>query len=143
MTQLHDPVRRDDVAPSKGWSGWVMFAATLLAIVGSLNAIQGLVALFDEGYFVVPTDDELLLVDFTAWGVVMLIWGALQVAAGLSLSSGKGWARWFAIILASLSILLQIGFLSAYPIWSTILIALDVFVIFALTVHWREARAAL
>jgi hypothetical protein len=129
--------------PSEGWAGWVTFAAVVLTLVGTLNLIQGFVALFDDGYFVARSGDELLLVEYTAWGVAMLCWGLLLLAAGLGVAAGRGWARWFAVGAAFVNVILQIGFLSAYPIWSAILILLDVLVIFALTARWAEARAAM
>jgi hypothetical protein len=115
----------------------------MLVLIGSLHIIQGLVALFDEGYMITATKEDLLLVDIDVWGVVMLIWGGLLAGAGIMLAYGSGVARWFAILAAFVSVLLQIGFLSAYPIWGAIVIALDVFVIFALTARWAEARAAM
>jgi hypothetical protein len=143
MTQLHEPVAPQGARPSEAWAGWVVFAATILVLVGCLHLIQGLVALFDEGYLVTATKDDLLLVNVDAWGVVMLIWGLLLAGTGIMLAYGSGVARWFAIFLAFVGVILQIGFLSAYPIWSVIVIALDVFVIFALTARWAEARAAM
>jgi hypothetical protein len=143
MTQLQEPTSSTYVRPSSGWAGWVVFAATMLVLIGSLHIIQGLVALFDEGYMLTTAKDNLLLVNVDAWGVVMLIWGALLAGAGIMLAYGSGLARWFSVFVAFVSVLLQIGFLSAYPIWSAIVIALDVFVIFALTARWGEARAAM
>lgn len=142
MTQVQ-PNPYESTQPSDAWAGWVTFAAVMLALVGTINVIQGLVALFDEGYLVTATKEKLLLVDIDAWGVVMLIWGTLLAGTGILLAYGKGAARWFAVVLACVSVLLQIGFLSAYPIWSAIVIALNVFVIFALTARWAEARAAM
>jgi hypothetical protein len=141
MAQTHpyEPSTR----PSDAWAGWITFAAVILTLIGTLNMIQGFIALFDEGYFVVPTGDELLLVDFTAWGVIMLAWGLLLVAAGLAVAAGRGWARWFAIVAVFVNVIAQIGFLSAYPIWSALMILLDVLIIFALTARWSEARAAM
>ena len=143
MTELHEAPTSAYTRPSTGWAGWVVFAATMLVLIGSLHIIQGLVALFDEGYMLTATKEDLLLVNIDAWGVVMLIWGAFLVGAGIMLANGSGVARWFAVLCAFVSVLLQIGFLSAYPIWSAIVIALDVFVIFALTARWGEARAAM
>ena len=133
----------EPIAPSDAWAGWIMFAAVILTLIGALNLFQGFLALFDDGYFIVRGDDELLLVDFTAWGVIMLLWGSLLVAAGVALSAGRGWARWLAILLVFTNVIVQIGFLSAYPIWSAIMILLDVLVIFALTARWSESRAAM
>jgi hypothetical protein len=144
MTKTQDAPR---VTPQAGlesaWTGWTIFAAVMLAVVGGMNLIQGLVALFQDDYFVVRSGDDLLLATFTTWGWIMVIWGAIQVTAGLGLNSGKGWARWLAIAVACVSILIQTLFLAAYPLWAAMIIALDVIVIYALTAHWGEARAGL
>jgi hypothetical protein len=137
--QRYEPSTR----PSGAWAGWLTFAAVILTLLGTLNAIQGFLALFDDGYFVARSGDELLLVEYTAWGVILLVWGVLLVAAGLSVAAGKGWARWFAVLLVCVNVIAQIGFLPAYPIWSAIMILLDVLVIFALTARWEEAQAAM
>jgi hypothetical protein len=129
--------------PSDAWAGWVVFAAVMLTLLGTLHAIQGFLALFDDGYFVARGPEQLVLVEYSAWGVVLLIWGLLQIGAGLGLAQGKGWARWFAVFVAFVDVILQLGFLPAYPIWAAILILLDVIVIFALTARWAEARAAM
>jgi hypothetical protein len=78
-----------------------------------------------------------------AWGWILLLWGALLIACGLGLLATKGWARWFGVVLAFVSAIAQVAFLAAYPIWSTIVIALDVLVLFALTARWEEARLGL
>jgi hypothetical protein len=143
MTQVGEPTRNASQAGSSAWAGWVTFAALMLAISGSINLIQGFVALFRDGYFLVRAGDELLITDYTAWGVIMLVWGALLLGAAAGLGSGRGWARWLAIAIASLSVIVQIGFLAAYPIWSAIIIAFDVIVLYALTARWTEARAGL
>ena len=142
MAQMQTPSSYQ-TPPSDAWAGWVTFAAVILALLGTLNVIQGFLALFDDGYFAVRTEEQLLLVEFTAWGVILLIWGALLVCAGLALAAGKGWARWFALVAVFVNVIAQIGFLPAYPLWSAIMIALDVVVIFALTARWDEARAAM
>jgi hypothetical protein len=106
-------------------------------IIGTFNIFQGLAALFNDEYFVV-TDAGLLVFDFTAWGWITLILGIVMVLAGFGLLSGRGWARWFTIVLAGLNAVAQAGFLSAYPIWALIIIALDIIVIYALAARWRE-----
>lgn len=144
MTQVHAPHDSSGTThPSPAWAGWVVFAAAMLMLLGTLHAVQGLVALFDEGYLLVNAPDDLLLVDIDAWGVVLLCWGLLLIAGGVGLTRASGWARWFAVTVAFIDVILQIGFLSAYPIWSALLILLDVIVIFALTARWSEARAAM
>jgi hypothetical protein len=120
----------------------VAFAGIMLALIGFFDILQGLTALFNDEYFVVRKGD-LLAFDFTTWGVITLLWGVLLVAAGLGLISGRGGARVFAIVAVFVNMILQIAFLSAYPIWSAIIIALDVFVLYALTARWDEVKLAL
>ena len=74
---------------------------------------------------------------------MLLIWGAILLLAGFGLLRAKGAARWFAIAVVFINTLVQIGFLAAYPLWSAIIIAIGIFVIFALTARWKEARAAM
>ena len=142
MAQVHD-TESSYTRGSSGWAGWVVFAATMLVLIGCLHMLQGLVALFDEGVMVTASKDDLVLLDIDVWGGVMLVWGLLLAGTGVALAAGSGWARWFAGFLAFVSVILQIGFLSAYPIWSTIVIALDIFVIYALTARWDVARIAM
>jgi len=125
---------------SKSMAGWIGFAGIVLLIVGAIDFFQGLIALFEDDYFVV-TRSGFLVVDLTAWGWIMLIWGVLLVLAGLGLVAGQGWARWFAIVLVSANFIGQLGFLgnSQYPLWSLTVITLSLVVLYALTVRWSES----
>ena len=124
------------------WAGWVAFAGFMLALVGVLDLLQGITALVNDDYFVAVGSD-LLVFDFTTWGWILLIWGVLLIAGGFGLLAGRSWARWLGIVLAFVNCVAQVAFLAAYPIWSTIVIALDVFVLYALTARWEEARLGL
>ena len=95
---------------SKSMAGWIGFAAIVLLIVGAIDFFQGLIAVFEDEYFV-PTGSGFLVFDLTAWGWTMMIWGVLLVLAGLGLGAGQGWARWFAIVVVSLNFIAQLGFL--------------------------------
>ena len=123
-------------------AGWIGFAGMLMLIIGGIDFFQGLIALFEDEYFVV-TADKFLVIDLTAWGWVMMIWGVLLVLAGLGLVAGQGWARWFAIFVVSLNFFAQLGFLgnSQYPLWALTALALNVVVLFALTARWSESKA--
>jgi len=144
MTKTQEVPR---VTPQAGlgsaWTGWTIFASVMLVVVGGMNLIQGLVAIFQDDYFLVRSGDDLLITSFTTWGWIMAIWGSAQIVAGAGLNTGKGWARWLAIAIVCVSILIQTLFLAAYPVWSAMIIALDVIVIYALTARWGEARAGL
>lgn len=125
------------------WSGWVMFAGIVMVTLGVINAIQGLAALFKDEVFLVTKSGLLVTTDWTAWGWTLLIWGAVMVLAGIGLSVGQTWARWFAIVLVAVNLIAQFAFFPAYPLWAMVVIGLDVAVLFALTVRWREAREVL
>ena len=129
---------------SKSMAGWIGFAGILMLIVGSIDFFQGLIALFEDEYFVV-TRSGYLVVDLTAWGWIMLIWGVLLVLAGLGLLGGQGWARWFSIVVGSLNFIAQLGFLgnSQYPLWGLTGMAMSVIVLYALTARWGESTADL
>ena len=129
---------------SKSMAGWIGFAGILMLIIGSIDFFQGLIALFEDEYFVV-TASGFLVVDLTAWGWIMLIWGVLLVLAGLGLLAAQGWARWFAIVAVSVNFIAQLGFLgnSQYPLWSLTVMALNIIVLYALTARWTESAADL
>jgi hypothetical protein len=63
------------------------------------------------------------------------------VADSLGVMAGQLWARLIGILLALVSAVVNIAFLAANPVWSTILIAVDILVIYALTVHGKETKA--
>ncbi len=122
------------------WAGWVMFAALMLVAAGAISAIQGLAALFKDEVYVVTDTGLLVSTDWTTWGWWLLVWGALLILAGMGLFSGHGWARWTAIVIVFVNLIGQFAFFPAYPLWSMVTIALNVFVLFALTVRWSVAR---
>jgi hypothetical protein len=128
------------VAEPTAWVGWVVFAATMLVMLGTFHAIQGLVALFQDSYYLVGAEGLVVSLDFTTWGWTHLILGVLAVVTGIALLSGATWARALAVVVAFLSAIANVGFLAAYPVWSTLMIALNVVIIYAITVHGGELR---
>ena len=127
---------------SRSMAGWIGFAGIVMLIMGGIDFFQGLIALFEDEYYLV-TRSGFLVVDLTAWGWIMLIWGVLLVLAGLGLISGQSWARWFSIVVVSLNVFAQLGFLgnSNYPLWALTALALNVVVLYALTARWNESQA--
>jgi len=109
----------------------------MMILLGLFNAIEGLVALFYNTFYVVGPE-RLLVFSLTAWGWVHLIIGVLVFIAGCALFTGAVWARAVAVVLAALNALTQLVFLSASPVWGVIVIALDVLVIWAIVVHGNE-----
>lgn len=132
------------MATSERWSGWISFAGLMIIIIGGLDFFEGLIAVIRGQYYAV-TPNQIVVVDLTAWGWIMMIWGVLLVLAGLGLLSGATWARWFAIVVGSLNVLAQLGFVgsSQYPLWALTVLALTLVVLYALIVRWDDhARAA-
>jgi len=121
-----------------GWVGWVYFAAFLLILNGAFQTIMGIIALFNSQVYAV-VNDTVVLFNIGAWGFIHLLLGIILIAAGSALFSGRLWARVVAIIVATVSILSQLMFISAYPFWSIIAIIIDFAIIYALTVHGSEA----
>ena len=123
------------------WAGWVVFGGVMLIMLGSFQIIEGLVALFDDGFYAVTSSGLVVDVNYNTLGWVHLIIGIVGVLAGLGLLAGNMAARIVGVGIAFLSALVNLAFISAYPIWSTIMIVIDVIVIFAIIVHGRELKA--
>jgi hypothetical protein len=130
----------DESPPPTAWTGWVVFASAMMFLLGSFQAVQGLVAIFDDGFYHVTDSGLVLEVDYTAWGWVHLLLGALIIISGVGVLSGNAVARTVGVLLAGISALLNLLFIEAYPIWSVLVISIDVLVIYALIVHGRELR---
>jgi hypothetical protein len=134
------PRQRDMEVQQTGWVGWITFAGVMMIMVGSFQAMMGLVALFKSDYYVVTSSDLLVTVSYDSWGWAHLILGALVAATGFGVMAGQMWARVVGVALVALAALVNMAFLAAYPVWAVTLIALDVLVIYALVVHGREMK---
>jgi hypothetical protein len=123
-----------------GWAGALNFAGTMAVVIGVIHAVAGLTALFKDEYFFVARRELVVSADYSAWGWAHLAFGALAIAVGWGIIKRQPWARIAGIIFAGLSIVLNLGFLDAQPVWSTMVIAFDVILIWALTVHGDKVR---
>ena len=117
--------------------GVTVFAGVLMLMGGTLHAIQGLVALFNDQFLVVG-QDYVFKFDITTWGWIHLILGIVVALAGVALFRGSMWARLVAVAVACVSIILNFMWAPYYPVWSMIIIAMDVFVIWAVTAHGKD-----
>jgi hypothetical protein len=116
-----------------GWAiGGVTFAGVMMIMIGSFQAITGLVAIFDDGFYVV-TQNYTFDFDTTAWGWIHLLLGALVLLAGIYLFRGATWAAAVAIVLAVISAIANFFFIPYYPFWSLLMIAMAIWVIWSLT----------
>jgi hypothetical protein len=134
---LTPPLRDVRSAP---WSGWVRFGGVLMAITGAFALVEGLLALFAPTAFV-TVDGTVIAVDVHAWAWVHLVLGVLVLVTGLGLlRDAPDWARIAAMALVGLQMGVQFAWLPAAPIWSVLLITIDVLVLYALVTTWHDAR---
>jgi uncharacterized membrane protein len=124
-----------------GWVGWGVFAAVILIISGLLNIFHGLQALIGPDSLFFTTEAGLFSVDIQSWGWFHLIIGILLLLIGVALLGGATWARVIAIVLVALNALAQLTLIAAQPWLSLAVLAIDILVIYALTVHGRELKA--
>src|SRR5262245_7650413 len=127
-------------ATSDGW-GLVVFAGVMMILLGIFHALTGLTAILKDEFFVSTPSNYLISFDVTNWGWIHLIGGAVVALAGFFVFSGAVWARAIGILLATLSAIANFLFIPYYPFWSLLMIALDVFVIWALAKPRREVAA--
>jgi hypothetical protein len=127
-----------DGRETSSWAaGGILFAGLMMIMVGIWQALEGLIAIF-ENEFYVATRNYLFQFDATTWGWIHLIVGVIVAFAGWGLLSGRTWARVVAITLAVLRAIANFLWLPYYPFWSLLIIAVDVFVIWAIAAHGRE-----
>ena len=131
---------RSRASSPTAWAGFVVFAGVMMILAGVFQAIDGLIALFNDELYVVRPSGLVVNIDYTAWGWTHLLIGILLIAAGYAVFSGKVWGRTLGVIAAILSAIVNFAFLPAYPIWSLIIITVDVLVIYALIAHGGELR---
>ena len=123
-----------------GWVGWLVFAGLMLMMVGAFQAIDGLVALFKDEVYLVRPDGLVVNVDYTAWGWVHLLLGILLIAAGAAVFSGRVWGRTVGVMAAIVSAVLNFAYIQSYPVWSLLIIAVDIIIVYALVAHGGELR---
>jgi hypothetical protein len=122
-------------------SGRVVFAATLLLIVGVMNILYGIGALDSANVFV--NDQRFILTNLNTLGWTLIVLGVLQLTGGFSLFAGNTYGRVIGIIAGSLGAianLLAIG--GAYPWWSLALFALCIYIVHGLFVYGEDEPAS-
>lgn len=131
-----------DTQQRTGWAGWAVFAGIVMIIAGAFDALLGLTAILlpASTYFATNGDGAILLLDVAGWGWWHLILGLIIVLVGVAVLRGATWARVIAVILVALNAISQLALLGVQPWWSLIVIALDIVVIYALTVHGKELQ---
>lgn len=124
---------------TNAWTGWISFAAWLMILIGMVDFFEGLIAIVRDKYYVLAPS-QVIVFDVTTWGWITLLLGIVLTLAGFALMAGADWARWFAIIAASLAIIEQLGFLgnAQYPLWALTVLAMSFVVVYALIARWGD-----
>ena len=125
-----------------GWTDWIGFAGAILLVNGIFTITEGLVALVGPDTYYGLVDGELFLFDVQGWGWWNLALGVLLILTSVSIVRGAMWARVVGVILAIASILVHMLLMPVQPWWSIIVIAIDLFIIYALMAHGSELRPA-
>lgn len=120
-----------------GAAGLVVFAGVMMMVAGSFNVIEGLVALLNSRWLASSTALP-VHVDYTAWGWTWVIFGSVVFTAGVGALAGRMWARVVGVVFAALNAIVQLLYIEAYPFWALAVVAVDIIVIWALTVHGDE-----
>jgi hypothetical protein len=116
-------------------SGWNIFAGIILAMNGFFAMMYGLAGILNDQVLHVGGRGPVIL-DFTTWGWVTLVLGALMTASGVGILLGNSVARWFGVAFAFLSAIAHFGTISSFPLWGVMVIAIDITIIYCLTARW-------
>ncbi len=134
------PVPAPARAEPTGWTGWLIFAGVTAVILGSFQIIEGLVAVFNDHYYAVGSNNLIVHANWDTWGWTHFGIGCAVMIAGFGVLTGARWGRVLGIVVAMISAIVNLAFLGAYPVWGVIIIALDVLMVYALAVHGRARK---
>ena len=123
--------------PSAWAAGYAAFAGVVLVMIGFFQAVAGLVAIIDDQFYVVG-QEYIFQFDVTTWGRIHLIIGVIVLLSGFGIFSGNVAARTVGVLVAAISGVAAFMWLPWYPVWAIVIIALDIAVIWALTMHGRD-----
>jgi hypothetical protein len=123
--------------PAEG-AGWVLFAGIMIMMVGVLNIFWGIAAIDNSRFFV--NDSTFIFSNLNTWGWIVLIIGALQLAAAFSIWAGGSFGRWFGIAAATVNAIAALLSIPAYPFWALAIFAVDVLVIYGLSTYGGDRR---
>lgn len=118
--------------------GWVLFAGTLLMILGVVNLIDGIAAVSNSTFFV--GDAKLVASDLNTWGWILVVMGGIQLLLALGIWAQMRGLRWFGVGIAALNAVAQLIVMPAYPFWALCLFTLDILVIYGLIAHGARQR---
>jgi hypothetical protein len=121
-----------------GWAvGFTFFAGFMMVMVGIFDMIEGLAAVFKKDFYAV-TPNYVFHFNVSTWGWIHMLLGLIILLAGLGVFTGAVWARTVGVIMAVIVAIANFAFIPIYPVFSIVIIAVCIFVIWALTAHGRD-----
>jgi hypothetical protein len=118
--------------------GWVLFAGTMLTLVGTLNFIYGIAAISDSKFYV--QNAQFVISNLNTWGWFLVIIGAVQVVSAVGIWAQAPGARWVGIITAAGNAIVQMLTISAYPFLALALFTMDILIVYGLIAYGRRAE---
>jgi len=118
-----------------------VFAAFMMIMMGILQILNGIAAIFNDEFFVV-SKEYVFKFDVTTWGWIHLVLGIVVLLAGFGLFAGRVWARAVGVIIAVVASIVGFVWIPYYPVWGIVFIAISIAVIWALTAHGRDVEQA-
>ena len=137
MTNTGLPYSAVDQGPPMP-NGWLLFSGLMILLAGIFNIFEGLTGLFRSSFFFPHTLGGPLWI----WAILWIVFGLVQMAASGAIMSHRSWGRWFGIVTVGLSLLVNLLVVGAYPWWSIVIIAIEILVLFGLTVQWQRPGQA-
>jgi hypothetical protein len=120
--------------------GWVLFAGTLLLLIGSINVIQGIAAIGNANFF--THDTHYVFANLNTWGWIVLILGSCQFLVGCGVFFKNQFSRWVGVVVLAANTIAQLLMMPAYPFWSLTLIAMDILAIYGLIAYGKRIAPA-
>ena len=129
-----------DAADDERGYGWVLFAGSLLLLLGTLNFIEGLAAIGNAHFFVANT--HYIAGSLNTWGWVVLCIGVVQWAVGAGVFAKNQFSRWVGVVILGLNAIVQLMMIPAYPFWSLSIFTLDILALYGLIAYGQRISSA-
>ena len=117
--------------------GFTAFAGLMMILIGLWDIVAGFAGIIHNDFYAVSSN-YVFHFNTSAWGWINLLVGLVVLLAGVGIFGGAVWARTVGVIIALFAAVESFMFIPVYPLWGITLVAISVFVIWALTAHGRD-----
>jgi hypothetical protein len=125
-----------DREPREGAAAWIIFAGFLMIINGGFSLLEGVGLVLRSDDF--PGSDSILAQQSSTWSWTHIAVGAVLLLSGIFVFRGNVLARTVGVIAAALGAFGAFATIQFQPFWNLAIIAIDIAIIWALTVHGRD-----